>query len=96
MTAKWVIFISLFVCLLVTFFYIFLMHYCAFWLSWISVGLIQAMLVAIGYFAFDYRRDQIALDEAYEEESMATWLRWITWASWIAAGIYYLVIICSF
>lgn len=57
MTAKWVILISVFICLLVTFLYIFLMHYCAFWLSWISVGLIQAMLVAIGYFAFDYRRD---------------------------------------
>lgn len=57
MTAKGVIFISLIVCLLVTFLYIFLMHYCAFWLSWISVGLIQFMLVAIGYLAFSYRKD---------------------------------------
>ena len=57
MTAKWVLVISIIVCILVTFLYIFLMHYCAFWLSWISVGLIQVSLVLIGWFAFDYRRD---------------------------------------
>lgn len=57
MTAKSVIGVSLIVCLLVTFLYIFLMHYCAFWLSWISVGLIQVTLVAIGYLAFSYRKD---------------------------------------
>jgi len=27
---------------------------------------------------------------------MATTLSWITWLSWIFAGIYYIVIICSF
>jgi len=57
MTAKSVIYVSLLVCLIITMIYIFLMHYCAFWLSWISVGLIQCALVAIGYFAFSYRKD---------------------------------------
>ncbi len=96
MTSKWVIMISILICVLITFVYIILMHYCAFWLSWISVGLIQVSLVAIGYFAWDYRRDQIAEDASYEDESMATYLSWITWLSWIFAGIYYIVIICSF
>ena len=40
MTAKWVLVISVFICSAITFIYIFLMHHCAFWLSWISVGLI--------------------------------------------------------
>jgi len=57
MVSKWVILISIFVCVGVTFIYVYLMHYCSFWLSWISVGLIQLMLVGIGYFAWDYRRD---------------------------------------
>ena len=95
LTTKWVILLSVVVCVLVTFLYIFIMHYCAFWLSWISVGLIQVMLVAIGYFAWDYRRDQVEADAAFAEESMATYLSWITWLSWIFAGIYYIVIICS-
>merc|ERR1719469_784355 len=96
MISKWVILIGVGICVAVTFIYVYLMHYCSFWLSWISVGLIQLMLVGIGYFAFDYRRDQIDLDATYAEESMATWLKWITWVSWIMAGIYYIVILCSF
>ena len=40
MTAKWVMLIGVFICIAVTFIYIMLMHKCAFWLSWISVGLI--------------------------------------------------------
>lgn len=39
-TAKWIILISVALCVAVTILYIYLMHYCAFWLSWISVGLI--------------------------------------------------------
>ena len=57
MTAKWVMLISVFICIAVTFIYIMLMHKCAFWLSWISVGLIQVSLIGIGYMAFDYRKD---------------------------------------
>lgn len=67
MTSKWVILISVFICVAITFVYIVLMHYCAFWLSWISVGLIQIALVAIGYFAWDYRRDSIAEDATYAD-----------------------------
>ena len=96
MAAKWVMLIAVFVCLFVTLIYISLMHYCAFWLSWISVGLIQISLIAIGYFSMDYRSDQIELDAAYADESMAKWLNWITWLSFIFAGIYYIVIVCSF
>ena len=44
----------------------------------------------------DYRSDQIELDAAYADESMAKWLNWITWLSFIFAGIYYIVIVCSF
>jgi hypothetical protein len=57
MTCKWVLLISVLIAVLITFVYIFLMHYCAFWLSWISVGLIQVCLVMMGYFAFTYRKD---------------------------------------
>ena len=96
MLAKGALLISIGIAVLITFIYIFLMHYCAFWLSWISVGLIQVSLCAIGYFAWDYRRDQIAAEPAYADESMATWLSWITWLSLIAAVLYYIVIICSF
>ena len=96
MTAKWVMLIGIFICIAVTFIYIMLMHKCAFWLSWISVGLIQVSLIGIGYMAFDYRKDLIEDDPAYAEESGAKWLSWITWLSWIFAGIYYIVIICSF
>uniref|UniRef100_A0A7S3I6Z9 Choline transporter-like protein n=1 Tax=Favella ehrenbergii TaxID=182087 RepID=A0A7S3I6Z9_9SPIT len=96
MISKWVILISVFIAALTTFLYSWFMNYCAQVLSWISVVLIQIMLVGIGYFAWDYRRDQIADDANYEDESMATWLRWITWLSWIMAGIYYIVIACNF
>lgn len=96
MISKWVILISIFIAALMTFVYSYLMHFCAQVLSWISVVLIQIMLVGIGYFAWDYRRDQTDLDPTYADESMSTWLKWITWLSWIFAGIYYIVIICNF
>ena len=57
MISKWVILISIFIAALMTFVYSYLMHFCAQVLSWISVVLIQIMLVGIGYFAWDYRRD---------------------------------------
>jgi len=60
MISKWVIVISILIAALTTFVYVYFMHYCAHTLSWISVILIQIMLVGIGYFAWDYRRDQIA------------------------------------
>lgn len=56
LTAHGAIGVSMAVCVAITFFYIILMHYCAFWLSWISVGLIQVSLVTTGYVAFTYRR----------------------------------------
>ena len=96
MISKWVLLISVAVCVLITFLYVYLMHHCSFWLSWISVGLIQLMLVGIGYFAWDHRRDEIAEDPNFANESYSTWLKWITWLSWIFAGIYYIVICCNF
>lgn len=44
----------------------------------------------------NYRKDQIALDPDYAEDSMAKGLKAITWCSWIAAGLYYIVMICNF
>ena len=56
-TTKWVMLISVLICLLVTLVYIFLMHYCAYWLSWISIGLIQISLIAVGVATMSYRSD---------------------------------------
>lgn len=68
-TTKWVMLISVFICLLVTLVYISLMHYCAYWLSWISIGLIQISLIAVGVATMSYRSGQIDLDPAFEEEA---------------------------
>ena len=76
--------------------YIKFMDWCAFWLSWLSVILIFASLCGSGVYALIYRNDKIATNSSYEDTTESTWILFYAWMVLIAAGIYLLVMVCSF
>lgn len=84
------------ICLIVTLIYIKFMDWCAYWLSWLSVILVFAALVGTGVWTMMYRQDKIDKNPSFEDDSEATWLNFYAWSAFIAAGIYLLVMICSF
>ncbi len=55
--AKWVLLIAAVIAFITTLIYIKFMDWCAYWLSWVSVGLIFAALVGSGLYAQLYRKD---------------------------------------
>ena len=57
--ARWVVGCSPLIAIVFTFGYIYFMDKCAYWLSWISVGLIQVMLIGTGVGCYFYRKDLI-------------------------------------
>ena len=94
--ARWVLLISAVLSLLFTLIYIKFMDWCAFWLSWLSVVLVFCSLAGSGVYAIMYRNDKIEEDASYEDTSEAGWILFYAWTSLIAAGIYLLVMVCSF
>ena len=72
------------------------MDWCAVWLSWLSVILVFASLCGSGVYALVYRNDRIATNASYEDTSEAGWIMFYACVSLIAAGIYLLVMVCSF
>lgn len=94
--ARWTLLISAGLSLVFTLIYIKFMDWCAFWLSWLSVILVFASLCGSGVYAIIYRNDKIAASASYEDTSEASWILFYAWTSLIAAGIYLLVMVCSF
>jgi hypothetical protein len=96
--ATWPILLSPIFGILFTFGYIYFMDKCAYWLAWISVALLQLILIGSGIGCYMYRQDLIEgmTDEQISNSSLAYTLNWATWLCWIAAAIYYLLVICMF
>jgi len=94
--ARWVLLISAGLSLVFTIIYIKFMDWCAVWLSWLSVILIFASLAGSGIYAIIYRNDKIDANASYEDTSESSWILFYAWMALIAAGIYLLVMVCSF
>ena len=93
---RWVLLLAALIAFCLTLIYIKFMDWCAYWLSWISVGLILLGLIATGLYAQLYRKDQIEKDASFADDSQATWLNFYAYMAYIAAGLYLLTICCSF
>ena len=94
-TARWVFLSAFGIAFVVVFAYIWLMDKCAYWLAWVSVGLIQASLIAGGFIAWGARREYLTDDDSSNDD-YATYLWWTAIGSWVAAGIWYIVMACHF
>ena len=94
--ARWILLIAAGLSLVTTMIYIKFMDWCAYWLSWFSVLLVFAALVGSGVWTLYYRADKIEKNASFADESEATWLNFYAWMAFILAGIYLLVMICSF
>jgi hypothetical protein len=79
---------------ILSFAYLKMMDCCAWALSWMTVVLIQASLILLGYLSYAERQSMIAV--AGYDETTAAWLEASYWICWILAGIYYLVMACNF
>ena len=58
-SARWVLALSPVFAVIFTFGYIYFMDKCAYWLSWISVGIIQLALIGTGLGCYFYRKNLI-------------------------------------
>ena len=94
--ARYVLLISALLSLVFTIVYIKFMDWCAVWLSWLSVILIFLSLAGSGAYAIMYRNDKIEENADYADSSEGNWILFYAWSSLIAAGLYLLVMICSF
>jgi len=82
---RWVVLVSLSICICIALIYIKLMDWFAVWMAWISVILIEVGLVTSGYFFYHY-------DHKYG--SIGSW--WAMFGLWTAAGLYCLCLLCCF
>ena len=94
-TARWVFLSAFGIAFVVVFAYIWLMDKFAYWLSWISVALIQISLIVGGFVAWGARNRCLADDDTSNDD-YATYMLWSAIGSWLAAGIWYIVMACNF
>ena len=95
--SRWMLLLTPVICIIFTFIYIYFMDKCAFWLSWISIILVELTLVGIGLAAY-FKRQSIIDDMTKEEikdNSQAYALNWCCWLSWSFALLYVLLILCT-
>lgn len=81
--------------LVFTLIYIKFMDWCAFWLSWVMIGVIFVALTGAGIYALMYRNDKIDDNGSYEDTSQAKWLLAFAWVVLIMAGLYLLCMLCK-
>jgi len=89
--SKWAILLSALICLIITFCYVKFMDWCAVYLAWFSVILVQASLLAVGFVCMIYRNDM----NCDAHSSTCTWLWWGMVAGFVLSGVYFLVILCN-
>lgn len=95
--SRWMLLLTPVICIIFTFIYIYFMDKCAFWLSWISIILVELTLIGIGLAAYFKRQDIIeglSKDEI-KDNSQAYALNWCCWLSWSFALLYVLLILCT-
>lgn len=96
--ARGAIYFSPLLAVIFTFGYIYLMDKCAYYLSWISVVLIQLMLIGTAVGSYFVRQEYIEgmTQEEIKADYYAYTLNWTIWLSAIMAAFYYLMVACCF
>lgn len=83
--ARWVIVVSIFLCIGLTLFYLKLMDWFATTMAYLTIALVQVGLVVIGYMAFTRGMKK--------ESDLYTWTGI---GLWVLAAIYYLCLCCNY
>lgn len=91
--SRWVILTSVGISLVVAFIYLKIMDWCAVFIAWITIAIIEICLIALGYGAW-YYKNQIELTHG-ESTSQSDTLFWIAISMWSVALIYYLILACN-
>ena len=89
--SKWAILLSALICLIITFCYVKFMDWCAVYLAWFSVILVQASLLAVGFVCMIYHNDM----NCDAHSSTCSWLWWGMVAAFVLSGVYFLVVLCN-
>lgn len=90
--ARYVILTSMGICLAITLIYIKLMDWFAVYMAWISVIFVQGGLIGIGFLCYSQRQDVLKKNPTANESAL--W--WGMLGSFVAAGIYYICLLCCF
>ena len=93
--ARWVILMSFAVSLLLSLGYVKFMDWCAYWLAWVSVAIIQVSFVLLGWFAYSERNEFLA-DSNASNDKYAAYLFWGAVLSWGLAVVWYICLACNF
>ena len=91
--ARWVIAGGLALSVVLTFFYIKCMDWCAYWLAWFSVLLLGSFFIGAGVLAFVTRKANMEdNDDTNDEYNNHLW--WGAVISWVIALLYVMMVIC--
>ena len=93
--ARYVVAGSLGISLVIVFCYIFMMDKCAYYLAWISVGLIQISLILGGFGAWK-AREHLLNDGNEDTNDYAEYLFYVAIVTWILALAWYIFLACNF
>jgi len=89
---RWLILIGACSALVFTLLYIRFLDWCAYWISWLTVVIVLAVLVGCGVGLLHYRATKIS-EYAYFS---AFWLQIYAYTIFLIAGIYFVVMVCNF
>ena len=93
--ARWVILMSVGVSLVLGLVYVKFMDWCAFWLAWFSVAVIQLSFILLGFFTL-HVRSTILADRDTSNDKYSKYLFWGTMLSWGLAVVWYILLACNF
>jgi hypothetical protein len=92
--SRWCILVSIFISLIVALIYLKIMDWCAVWIAWITIIVIEIALCTLGYFAYTYAGTMVDAHEGESTSSSKT-LFWMGITMWILAALYYLMLACN-
>ena len=92
--ARWMILASVSLAIFITFAYIKFMDWCAYWLAWFSVVLLEAFFIGGGFGAW-YLRKSLKEDDDKTNDDYNEHLKWTAIVFWIVAVAYFIIIVCN-
>jgi len=92
--ARWVLTICLFIAFFLALGYIKFLDWCAVYIAWATVIIMELSLVGIGLISFFCRKELV--DNNSVDDSAITAYTWAIWTSWILAALYFVILICKF
>lgn len=92
--SRWAIFTCIWIALVLALIYIKLMDWCAKPIAWVTIFVIEAALITMGYFSYDYAQSVITANNN-ERNSTSAGALGMASVLWILAGLFGLMMICN-